>query len=60
MKIQSLSLVLISGSNYECSTRPNNISYISGAIECSIINTKAVDVLEGTMIAFDNRKIKYM
>ena len=38
----------------------NNISYISGAIECSIINTKAVDVLEGTMIAFDNRKIKYM
>ena len=23
MKIQSLSLVLISGSNYECSTRPN-------------------------------------
>ena len=38
----------------------NDISYISGAIECSIINNKAVDVLEGTIIAFDNRKIKYM
>ena len=25
MKIQSLLLVLISGSNYECSTRPKNI-----------------------------------
>lgn len=25
MKIQSLLLVLISGSNYECSTRPNDI-----------------------------------
>jgi ABC-type lipoprotein export system ATPase subunit/DNA-binding transcriptional ArsR family regulator len=38
----------------------HNISYISGAIECSVINNKVVDVLEGTMPAFDNRKIKYM
>jgi len=43
-------------------TRSNshNINYISGAIECSVINNKVVDVLEGTMPAFDNRKIKYM
>ncbi|MBA6359773.1 TrlF family AAA-like ATPase [Colwellia sp. BRX8-6] len=38
----------------------HNINYISGAIECSVINNKVVDVLEGTMPAFDNRKIKYM
>ncbi|KAF7775581.1 hypothetical protein PCIT_a1797 [Pseudoalteromonas citrea] len=38
----------------------HNISYISGAVECSVINNKVVDVLEGTMPAFDNRKIKYM
>lgn len=38
----------------------HNISYASGAIECSIINNKVVDILEGTMRAFDNRKIKYM
>lgn len=43
-------------------TRSNshNISYSSGAIECSIINNKVVNILEGTMRAFDNRKIKYM
>lgn len=35
------------------------ISYTSGAIECRAINRKVVDVLEGTMPAFDNRKIKY-
>ena len=28
MKIQSLLLVLISGSNYECSTRPNGPTYM--------------------------------
>jgi len=35
------------------------ISYIPGAIECRVINRKVVDVLEGTMPAFDNRKMKY-
>ncbi|EMA4783723.1 MULTISPECIES: TrlF family AAA-like ATPase [Providencia] len=35
------------------------ITYTSGAIECSVINRKVVDVLEGTMPAFNNRKIKY-
>jgi ABC-type lipoprotein export system ATPase subunit len=35
------------------------ISYTPGAIECRNINKKVVDVLEGTMPAFDNRKMKY-
>lgn len=35
------------------------ISYTPGAIECRVINRKVVDVLEGTMPAFDNRKMKY-
>lgn len=35
------------------------IMYTSGAIECKVINRKVVDVLEGTMPAFDNRKMKY-
>tara|TARA_B110000211_G_C14079347_1_gene553712 strand:- start:2491 stop:3315 length:825 start_codon:yes stop_codon:yes gene_type:complete len=35
------------------------ISYTAGAIECRAINRKVVDILEGTMPAFDNRKIKY-
>lgn len=35
------------------------VSYISGAIESRDINRKVVDVLEGTMPAFDNRKMKY-
>lgn len=38
----------------------NKIIYTSGAIECSLINNKVIDVLEGTMPAFNNRKIKYM
>lgn len=38
---------------------PQKISYTSGAIECRAINRKVVDVLEGTMPAFDNRKMKY-
>lgn len=38
----------------------HNINYVSGAIESRIINNKVVDVLEGTMPAFENRKIKYM
>ena len=33
MKIQSLLLVLISGSNYECSTRPNNLNEVNKLIE---------------------------
>lgn len=41
-------------------TNGHNITYTSGAIECSIINNKVVDVLEGTMPAFDNRRGKYM
>ncbi len=35
------------------------ISYTTGAIECRMINRKVVDVLEGTMPAFDNRRMKY-
>lgn len=41
-------------------TNGHNITYTLGAIECRIINNKVVDVLEGTMPAFDNRRIKYM
>jgi ABC-type lipoprotein export system ATPase subunit len=41
-------------------TDSHNITYASGAIESRLINNKVVDVLEGTMPAFDNRKIKYM
>jgi predicted ATPase len=41
--------------------RKNNskISYVTGAIENATINQKVVDVLEGTMPAFNNRKEKY-
>lgn len=41
--------------------RKNNskITYTSGSIESPLINQKVVDVLEGTMPAFDNRKKKY-
>ena len=35
------------------------ISYTAGGIECGLINKKVVDVLEGTMPAFDNRRMKY-
>lgn len=38
----------------------HNIKYISGAIESSHINNKVVDILEGTIHAFNNRRIKYM
>lgn len=38
----------------------NNITYTPGAIECRLINSKVVNVLEGTMMAFDNRREKYM
>lgn len=40
-------------------TNGHKISYTPGAIECSIINKKVVNVLEGTMPAFDNRRVKY-
>ena len=40
-------------------TNGHQITYTPGAIECSIINNKVVDVLEGTMPAFDNRRVKY-
>jgi predicted ATPase len=41
-------------------TNRHHITYTSGAIECKTINNKVVNVLEGTMPAFDNRKMKYM
>ncbi len=34
-------------------------SYISGGIEDPVINAKTVEILEGTMPAFDKRKLKY-
>jgi hypothetical protein len=37
----------------------HRITYTSGAIESSDINKKVVDVLEGTMPAFENRRKKY-
>jgi len=36
------------------------MNYLSGAIENPIINNAIVDVLEGTMPAFDNRDSKYL
>tara|TARA_R110002050_G_scaffold153690_1_gene281325 strand:+ start:1458 stop:1835 length:378 start_codon:yes stop_codon:yes gene_type:complete len=38
----------------------HQILYTPGAIECNIINNSVVNVLEGTMPAFDNRRIRYM
>jgi len=35
------------------------MTYISGAIESPEINKAVVDILEGTMPAFDNRDSKY-
>ncbi|HGE8422092.1 TPA: hypothetical protein ACGD76_004771, partial [Serratia marcescens] len=37
----------------------HKISYTSGSIECNEVNRKIVDVLEGTMPAFNNRRLKY-
>lgn len=37
----------------------HKISYTSGSIESSEVNKKIVDILEGTMPAFNNRKLKY-
>jgi hypothetical protein len=36
------------------------LRYASGALENPEINTRVVDVLEGTMLAFDNRNRKYI
>jgi len=46
---------------YSCFDRKNasTITYVSGAIEDPDINKHVVDVLEGTMPAFQNRKEKY-
>jgi len=40
-------------------TDGHRITYTSGAIESSAIKNRVVDVLEGTMPAFDNRRVKY-
>jgi hypothetical protein len=37
-----------------------SLTYESGAIENPVVNRRIVDVLEGTMVAFDNRKKKYL
>ncbi len=37
----------------------NKVSYLSGSIENPEINKKIIDVLEGTMPAFNNREAKY-
>ena len=38
----------------------NRIDYKSGAIECKEINKKIIDVLEGTIPAFNKRRFKYL
>ena len=38
----------------------NAVSFDSGAIEDKIINEAAVNILEGTMPAFNNRDSKYL
>lgn len=37
----------------------SKISYVAGSIENPVINAHVVNVLEGTMPAFNNRRIKY-
>jgi len=37
----------------------NTIKYDAGSIENPLIRQKVIDVLEGTMPAFDLRKMKY-
>ena len=37
----------------------NLFTFRAGAIENEVINKAVVDILEGTMPAFDNRRIKY-
>jgi ABC-type lipoprotein export system ATPase subunit len=38
----------------------NKVKILSGSIENENINSKIVDILEGTMPAFDNRDLKYI
>jgi ABC-type Mn2+/Zn2+ transport system ATPase subunit len=38
----------------------NTFSFISGSIENDAVNKKIVDVLEGTMPAFDKRRLRYL
>lgn len=37
----------------------NDFDFHSGAIEDPVVNQSVVDILEGTMPAFDNRRLKY-
>jgi len=37
----------------------NDFSFESGSIENPVMNSLAVDILEGTMPAFNNRRLKY-
>src|ERR1700694_2993468 len=37
----------------------NDFDFRSGAIENPVINKAVVDILEGTLPAFDNRRLKY-
>ncbi|HWI23286.1 MAG TPA: hypothetical protein VNS59_00005, partial [Lysobacter sp.] len=39
--------------------RRNDFSFVSGSIENPRINQAVVDILEGTLPAFDNRRLKY-
>lgn len=47
MKIQSLLLVLISGSNYECSTRPNIVDLFEIAAWYGIVLAKGHAFVDG-------------
>lgn len=38
----------------------NRFDFFSGGIENSRINSAVIDILEGTLPAFDNRRLKYM
>jgi ABC-type lipoprotein export system ATPase subunit len=40
-------------------TNRNDFDFQSGAIENPVINKAVVDILEGTLPAFDNRRLKY-
>lgn len=39
--------------------KSSKITYVSGAIETPTLNVHVVNVLEGTKVAFDNRRSKY-
>ncbi len=38
----------------------NEFDFFSGSIECPKVNRAVIDILEGTLPAFDNRRLKYM